>query len=68
MRRAGRAVPREAHPFKPLIQAQAGIQLIKFDSATSQQYLQRAYDTAWAGIIKGSPQHGPQMQKLFRKQ
>jgi TRAP-type transport system periplasmic protein len=49
-------------------QAAAGIQTIKFDDATSKQYLQKAYDAAWAGIIKSSPQYGPQMQQLFRKQ
>jgi TRAP-type transport system periplasmic protein len=49
-------------------QAAAGIQTIKFDDATSKAYLQKAYDAAWAGIIKSSPQYGPEMQKLFRKQ
>ena len=49
-------------------QAAAGIQSIRFDEATTKQYQQRAYDTAWASIIKASPVHGPQLQKLFRKQ
>ena len=48
-------------------QAAAGIQTIRFDAATSRKYLQQAYDTGWAGIIKLSPQYGPQMQKLFTK-
>jgi len=29
--------------------------------------VQQAYETGWAGIIKLSPQYGPQMQKLFTK-
>ena len=49
-------------------QREAGIQVIRFDEATSREYARRAYDTAWAGIIKASPEFGPQMQRLFRKQ
>jgi TRAP-type C4-dicarboxylate transport system substrate-binding protein len=48
-------------------QAAAGIKSITFDAATTKQYLQAAYDTGWAGVIKLSPQHGPEMQKLFSK-
>jgi TRAP-type C4-dicarboxylate transport system substrate-binding protein len=48
-------------------QAAAGIQTIRFDDATSKKYVQQAYETGWAGIIKLSPQYGPQMQKLFTK-
>jgi len=48
-------------------QAAAGIQTIRFDAATSRKYVQQAYDTGWAGIIKLSPQYGPQMQKLFTR-
>ncbi len=46
-------------------QAQAGIQTIKFDDATSKAYLARAYDVGWAGVIKASPQHGPKLRELF---
>jgi TRAP-type transport system periplasmic protein len=49
-------------------QQQAGIQVIRFDEATTREYQKRAYDAAWASIIKASPEFGPQMQKLFRKQ
>jgi len=48
-------------------QAQAGIKTISFDAATTAAYRKMAYDSAWAGVIKLSPQHGPQMQKLFTK-
>ncbi|MGH9579182.1 MAG: TRAP transporter substrate-binding protein DctP, partial [Terriglobales bacterium] len=48
-------------------QAAAGIKTISFDSATAAQYVKQAYETGWAGVIKLSPQHGPQMQKLFTK-
>lgn len=48
-------------------QAQAGIQVISFGAAGSQQYLDRAYDVAWTNLIKASPTYGPQMRKLFSK-
>ena len=48
-------------------QAQAGIQVITFDAANSKQYLDKAYDVAWANLIKASPTYGPQMRKLFSR-
>ena len=48
-------------------QAQAGIQVITFDPATTKQYVDKAYDVAWTNLIKASPQYGPQMRKLFSK-
>jgi TRAP-type C4-dicarboxylate transport system substrate-binding protein len=48
-------------------QAQAGIQTIKFDSAASKAYYDKAYDIAWASATKQSPEHAPQMRKLFSK-
>jgi TRAP-type C4-dicarboxylate transport system substrate-binding protein len=48
-------------------QAAAGIKTIAFDAATSAAFIKQAYDTGWAGVNKLSPQHGPQMQKLFSK-
>jgi TRAP-type transport system periplasmic protein len=48
-------------------QAQAGIQVITFDPATTKQYLDKAYNVAWDSLIKVSPQYGPQMRKLFSK-
>jgi TRAP-type C4-dicarboxylate transport system substrate-binding protein len=48
-------------------QAEAGIQVIQFDAATAKQFVDRAYDVAWAAAIKASPEHGPQMKKLLSK-
>jgi TRAP-type C4-dicarboxylate transport system substrate-binding protein len=48
-------------------QAQAGIKTITFDAATTAAYRKMANDSAWAGVIKLSPTHGPAMQKLFTK-
>jgi TRAP-type transport system periplasmic protein len=50
-----------------LRQAQAGIQTITFDAATSKQYYDRAYEVAWTNLIKASPTYGPQMRKLFSR-
>jgi TRAP-type C4-dicarboxylate transport system substrate-binding protein len=48
-------------------QAQAGIQTITFDAATSKQFYDRAYEVAWTNLIKASPQYGPQMRQLFSR-
>jgi TRAP-type C4-dicarboxylate transport system substrate-binding protein len=48
-------------------QAQAGIQMIRFEGAQAKQYLDRAYETGWAGILKVSPEHGPKMRDLFKR-
>ena len=48
-------------------QAAAGIQTIRFDGAQAKQFVDKAYDAGWAGIIKSSPQHGPKMRELFGK-
>jgi TRAP-type C4-dicarboxylate transport system substrate-binding protein len=48
-------------------QAQVGIQVITFDAKTSKEFLDKAYDVAWANLIKASPTYGPQMKKLFSK-
>ncbi len=45
----------------------AGIEVIRFEGATAQQYLDRAYETGWAGVLKASPEHGPKMRELFSK-
>ena len=44
-------------------QAEVGIQTIKFDDA----YREKAYEVAWAAATKQSPEHAPQMRKLFSK-
>src|SRR5687767_12094698 len=44
-------------------QAETGIQAIKFDSS----FREKAYEVAWAAATKQSPEHAPQMRKLFSK-
>ena len=44
-------------------QAEVGIQTIKFDNA----YREKAYEVAWAAATKQSPEHAPQMRKLFSR-
>jgi len=46
-------------------QAEAGIQTITFDPATSRAYLAKAKEVGWASAIKASPQYGPQLKKLL---
>ena len=41
--------------------------MIKLEGAQAKQYVDQAYETGWAGIIKVSPQHGPKMRQLFTK-
>ena len=48
-------------------QAQAGIQVIRFEGAQSKQYLDRAYEAGWAGVLKVSPEHGAKMRDLFKR-
>jgi len=48
-------------------QAQAGIQVIRFDEATTRAYLKMANDTGWSGIIKASPEHGPRLRQLLSR-
>ena len=39
-------------------QAEAGIQTITFDAATSKAYVEKAKEIGWATAIKASPQYG----------
>jgi len=48
-------------------QAQAGIETIAFDAATSRAYVQKANEVGWAGIIKTAPQYGPELKKLLSR-
>jgi len=48
-------------------QAKAGIKVIKFEGAQAREYVDKAYEAGWAGIIKVSPVHGPKMRQLFTK-
>jgi TRAP-type C4-dicarboxylate transport system substrate-binding protein len=48
-------------------QADFGIQVIQLDPATAKTYVANAYEHGWAGILKVSPEHGPQLRKLFSR-
>src|SRR5690349_17465323 len=48
-------------------QAQAGIEVIAFDAATSKAYVEKAKEVGWANAIKASPQYGPQLRKVLAK-
>jgi TRAP-type C4-dicarboxylate transport system substrate-binding protein len=48
-------------------QAQAGIQVIRLEGADARQYVDKAYEAAWAGVIKASPEHGPRLRELFSR-
>lgn len=48
-------------------QAQAGIQVIRFEGDQARQYVERAYETGWAGVLKASPEHGPKLRELFSR-
>jgi TRAP-type C4-dicarboxylate transport system substrate-binding protein len=46
-------------------QADAGIQTITFDAATSKAYVEKAKEVGWAAAIKASPTYGPQLKKVL---
>jgi TRAP-type transport system periplasmic protein len=48
-------------------QADAGIQTIAFDAATSKAYVEKAKEIGWANAIKASPEYGPQLRKVLAK-
>jgi TRAP-type C4-dicarboxylate transport system substrate-binding protein len=48
-------------------QAAAGIQTIRFEGTQAKEFVEKAYETGWAGVIKASPQHGTRMKELFGK-
>jgi TRAP-type transport system periplasmic protein len=48
-------------------QAAAGIQTIRFEGATADTYLTKAYQAGWNGIIRQSPTAGPRLKELFQK-
>ena len=50
-------------------QAQAGIQTITLRRGdAAKQYVDKAYEIGWAGVIKASPQYGPQMQQAVHQE
>ena len=48
-------------------QEKAGIQAIKFDPATAKAFRDKAYDVAWAGAIKQSPEIAARFKALFSR-
>ena len=48
-------------------QEKAGIQAIKFDPATAKSFRDKAYDVAWAGAIKQSPEIAARFKSLFSR-
>jgi TRAP-type C4-dicarboxylate transport system substrate-binding protein len=48
-------------------QKAAGIQVIEFKGAEGAAFRAKAYEAAWAGIIKQSPAHGPKLKEFFSK-
>ena len=48
-------------------QADAGIQTISFDAATSKAYVEKAKEIGWANAIKASPQYGPELKKVLSR-
>jgi DNA-binding NarL/FixJ family response regulator len=48
-------------------QADAGIQVIAFSGDTAKQYLAKAYEAGWKGVIDKSPVHGAKLRELLSK-
>jgi TRAP-type C4-dicarboxylate transport system substrate-binding protein len=46
-------------------QAQAGIQVIRFEPAQARAFLERAYEVGWASLIKASPEHASRLRALL---
>jgi TRAP-type C4-dicarboxylate transport system substrate-binding protein len=48
-------------------QADAGIEVIKFDAATSKAFVEKSKEIGWANAIKASPQYGEALKKVLAK-
>lgn len=48
-------------------QASVGIQTIKFDDATSKQYVDKAYEVGWAAALKSCPEYGPKLKQVLSR-
>jgi TRAP-type C4-dicarboxylate transport system substrate-binding protein len=46
-------------------QQDAGIQVVKLPDAEAKVFVKNAYDAAWDGIVKASPQHGPKLRSMM---
>lgn len=45
----------------------AGMQFITFSEEDTKRYLDMAYDSAWEGMIKKSPEYAPKLRKLLTR-
>jgi TRAP-type C4-dicarboxylate transport system substrate-binding protein len=45
----------------------AGMQFITFSEADPKRYLDMAYDSAWEGMIKKSPEYAPKLRELLTR-
>jgi len=48
-------------------QEKAGIQTIRFDAAGTKAYVDKAYDTGWAGAMKANPEFAKKLKTLTSK-
>ena len=48
-------------------QADANVQPLKLDPSEAKKFAGAAIETAWKAVIDRSPEHGPQLRKLFSK-
>src|ERR1700740_2693535 len=48
-------------------QAEAGIQTITFDAATSKAYVEKSKEIGWGAAAKASPQYAEQLKKVLAK-
>jgi TRAP-type C4-dicarboxylate transport system substrate-binding protein len=48
-------------------QAAAGIEVIKFDGTAGEEYVKKAYEVGWKGIIDKSPKEGPELRRLLSR-
>jgi len=48
-------------------QKAAGIQVIAFTGADAVAFRSKAYEAAWAGVLKQSPEHGAKLREFFAK-
>ena len=45
----------------------AGMEFITFSEADTQRYLDMAYESAWEGMLKKSPEYAPKLRKILSK-
>jgi len=48
-------------------QTEAGIQVIRFDAATSKAFVEKSKEIGWANAVKASPQYGEALKKVLAK-